>query len=272
MSYMRGSDSEQASFLPARIEIKKEAPISEPLVSHGVLRSPFFRLVSDLSRDDGDDPQRIGLQDHDFVVIDEIFVSSPLRMDTHDHVRNHHDMDVARDYRADAHIEVHIIDARHVAALQNGRADLRTLLGGQVRRTAAGLLLLSTAWALLLCSTGLLLGAGRLLLLSSARLLSARWLLRLALLCTAWRLRVLALLRTAGLLRLALLRLCTFAAATRAATLLRAPAARSRCRRWATTTTPAAARATTTATTTTGALRGHNTGARQQSGRGHGCY
>jgi len=181
-------------------------------------------------------------------------------MDTDNHVRDHHNSDIARHHRADTDVEVHCADARHIAALQNGRANLRSLLIGQINRTgAAGLLLpLSATGRLLLSRAGLLLCAGLLLRLR----------LPLLLLSAAWRLGILALLGTAGLLGLALL-LRTLATTTSSATLLRTPATRCRRRRRVPTTATTAARAT--ATTATGTLRGHNTGARQQSGGGH-CH
>src|SRR5262249_22000034 len=66
-------------------------------------------------RNDPDDPVAV-IDDHDLVTHHEILVTAEFRMDADEHVRNGNEPYAARHHGADANREVHIVNARHVAA------------------------------------------------------------------------------------------------------------------------------------------------------------
>ena len=87
--------------------------------------------TGDLGVDHGHDFKCVRLNNHNFLVDHEITVSTPSGMDTDERIRHFDEVDAARYYRADPDVEVHLAarDSRHIAGLQHGRANLRSLIG-----------------------------------------------------------------------------------------------------------------------------------------------
>src|SRR5215211_5314666 len=142
------------------------------------------------SGNDGDDPERAGLDDDDLVVHDEVEEATPRRMDFHDRGGHGHQVHRARHHRADADVEVHIRHPVDVAAPEHRFTDPRALLGVERRRAGAGLAL-----------AGLLLALAGLAGLAGLASLPSLPLLALAL--TGARLCLIAVLRGSALPTLA---------------------------------------------------------------------
>src|SRR5207248_9065652 len=89
-----------------------------------------------LDNEDGDDLQRPRIDNDDLVVHDEVAVAAPRRVDPHERLGHRHEMNAARDYRANADVEVDRAprNLRRAARLQDRRTDLGLLLGGQRHR------------------------------------------------------------------------------------------------------------------------------------------
>src|SRR5262245_65513504 len=72
------------------------------------------------------------VDDDDLVTHDEVLVSAPRRVDLDQRGRDLDDAHARRHHGSDAHCEVDVIRARHVAAGEDGLLNLRALLRGQI--------------------------------------------------------------------------------------------------------------------------------------------
>src|SRR5207302_4118732 len=137
------------------------------------------------------------VDDDDLILVNEIPVSAPFRMDVHDDCRHLDHAHAGRHHRAHVDREVDIGRARHVAACQHRLPDLGALLSRQADVAAAGLALLSLT---LRARAGLALRRGRLTLLTLALL--TLWRLALRLLALHLILALVALTLAGGLVAL----------------------------------------------------------------------
>ena len=82
----------------------------------------------------------IAVEDHDFLVIDEVIKPAPFRMHLDDDIGNGHDVDGGRHHRTDADREVDFAHAGSIAAAQDRFTDLGALLSREGDRRLSGLL------------------------------------------------------------------------------------------------------------------------------------
>src|ERR1700676_5644132 len=91
-----------------------------------------------LRRQDGDDFQRVRIDDQKLIADQDILEATVFRNDGDDLGRQYRDVNVSRYSRADAHGEARTIDPRHIAIADDDVLDLGALVLRELNRSAAG--------------------------------------------------------------------------------------------------------------------------------------
>lgn len=85
-----------------------------------------------LSRQNRDDPHIPWIDDHDFILMDEVEEAAPRGIDLHEIARYRHDMDVAaRNRGADRDVKADVANSRSAVRLDDPAANPRPLLVGE---------------------------------------------------------------------------------------------------------------------------------------------
>src|SRR6202035_1264370 len=90
-----------------------------------------------LRRQDGDDLQRVRIDDQELIADQDIFEATVFRNDGHDLWRQHRDVNGPGNGHSDADVEVRMVDTRDVAIADDDAPDLGPLVLRELDRSAA---------------------------------------------------------------------------------------------------------------------------------------
>ncbi len=72
------------------------------------------------------------VDDHDLILLDEVAISTPLRLDPYEGLRYRGKVNMSRDMRSDADVEVDVANSRGASTVNDRAADPSPLLVGKL--------------------------------------------------------------------------------------------------------------------------------------------